>query len=638
MRKKIISGIVFFVICMVGCLVYEMYIHSLAASIGKYHTGEVVRLVAKLSYERLRDEPELEQSTDAHRLTLNTLEVQEKLADAVNVKLFGQANLIHITDRKGNEILPLHQDDVMWQMLLQNFQEKIVRKNADGYLYPEGHTRRVILNAEEYYLSYAPIGIKNWYVMALVPVKVASFYLVQVVRTTIIFLVFLLLLGGIIVWRIISEKLKNEAMVYKLAYEDDVTGLHNRNYFFKKVDKAKTTSSETGWAILVLDINDFKWINTKFNVNTGNLVLAKTAELLEKEFAGEQEVLARMHADKFAILKKCKDLEELENYAKHILGRLQTLEVGNLKLFLRGTIGAACFSGGETEESHLLVDRANEARRNIKDKKETEYALYDEKLLLLQQEENALKEDLISAISQEEFVVYYQPKVNARTGQVVGAEALVRWEHSTRGMVSPARFIPLAEANGLVWQITQIVFERVCADYRRWTDAGIAVPSISINLSVLDIYQEELLPRLQQIMTKYQVPAGTLEAEITETSVMHDLSGAMVVLGELKALGLKIDIDDFGTGYSALSYLQTDLFDVLKLDRSFLLRREHYKEQGEKLIRSIIAMANSLGLHIVCEGAETKEQVEFLQSCGCDIIQGYYFSKPLPEVAFVKLL
>lgn len=470
-------------------------------------------------------------------------------------------------------------------------------------------------------------------------VTTGSYEMIEALQLSFILVGAMALILGIVALYIIYENDYKENQLYKIAYEDDLTCLGNKNSFFAEMGKLATSKKNVPvWCLLLFDIHNFKWVNDSFGLATGNRVLGEIGKLLASKYTQNEELVMRLTADKFLVLKPLLDWQEPRAYAESILTKISKITIDATELNLKACVGGVLFQAQSVTDGHTVLDAATKAKDKAAKQLDDPVVFYNEEIIGKYKEENLLLEDLKIALQQGQLEVFYQPKYNPYLNQIMGAEALVRWKHPIRGYVLPREFIPLAESKGLIWEITKVVFTKVCSDIRQWRQAGLSIVPVSVNLSTHDLFQAELFAYLLENLNVYEIRPGDIELEVTETGIMHDLPRAISLLRKLKDLGFKLDIDDFGTGYSALSYLQVGVFDIIKLDRSFILQRDKYKEEGEKLITSILALGKNLGLKCICEGAETQEQVEFLKKAGCDGIQGYYFAKPMPEPDFVKLL
>lgn len=434
-------------------------------------------------------------------------------------------------------------------------------------------------------------------------VTTGSYEMIEALQLSFILVGAMALILGIVALYIIYENDYKENQLYKIAYEDDLTCLGNKNSFFAEMGKLATSKKNVPvWCLLLFDIHNFKWVNDSFGLATGNRVLGEIGKLLASEYTQNEELVMRLTADKFLVLKPLLDWQEPRAYAESILTKISKITIDATELNLKACVGGVLFQAQSVTDGHTVLDAATKAKDKAAKQLDDPVVFYNEEIIGKYKEENLLLEDLKIALQQGQLEVFYQPKYNPYLNQIMGAEALVRWKHPIRGYVLPREFIPLAESKGLIWEITKVVFTKVCSDIRQWRQAGLSIVPVSVNLSTHDLFQAELFAYLLENLNVYEIRPGDIELEVTETGIMHDLPRAISLLRKLKDLGFKLDIDDFGTGYSALSYLQVGVFDIIKLDRSFILQRDKYKEEGEKLITSILALGKNLGLKCICEG------------------------------------
>lgn len=282
------------------------------------------------------------------------------------------------------------------------------------------------------------------------------------------------------------------------------------------------------------------------------------------------------------------------------------------------------------------VNKANMARSVAKGKN-INYAIYNEDVRNKLSEESMILDDIKIALVKNQFEVYYQPKFSLVTGEMIGSEALIRWNHPEHGFISPAVFIPIAEKSKLILKIGRFVCERVCNDIYEWKKQGKKIVPVSVNLSRVELYQPDIVKFINKTIKMYNLSSDFIEIEITETVAINELNILKNVLNELRTYGFSISMDDFGTGYSSISCLRDMPIDILKLDKSFLGGIEH-DERSRNIAKSIVSLAKSLDLVVIIEGVESKEQAELMKQFGCDLVQGFYFARPMPAKNFLDLL
>ncbi|CAI6081179.1 EAL domain-containing protein [Cohnella sp. JJ-181] len=431
--------------------------------------------------------------------------------------------------------------------------------------------------------------------------------------------------------RDITEEKSKEEHIRKMAYEDDLTGLPNRRMWQERLTSA---ASELGkhrncFAIMVLDIDRFKLINDSLGHQYGDQFLKDVSERIAQALEGSGAELARLGGDEFAILvmDAC-SREDLSALAEDIVHQIQRpYPLHHQDYYVTASIGiAVCPEHGQQPDQ--LLRHADLAMYEIKKQGKNGYRFYQPELNDRLEERLELERDFRQALPRNELELYYQPQVRSSDGVMIGVEALVRWNHPRKGMISPGVFIPLAEEIALVGALGDWVLRQACRQMREWHQAGGPLVPISVNLSSQQFYQSNLDEHIAGILTECGLAPQYLDLEITE-SMMMDVDVSTQILNRLSALGVRISLDDFGTGYSSLSYLKHFPIHKLKIDRSFIQDITE-SESDRAIVATIISMAEHLKLDIIAEGIETKEQLDILRAQSCREIQGYYFSKPLP--------
>ncbi len=412
---------------------------------------------------------------------------------------------------------------------------------------------------------------------------------------------------------------------------DDLTRLISRKFFCREIEKILKKNPQPDYAVFFFDTVKFKAVNDIFGYEEGDEFLKYIAGILT---SGRLPIACacRVSADKFAFLADI-GVRNAEDIAKELIA-----EVKKYKISFEIIINVGVYTEPRKESSgEVMLDKARLAQATIKGSYTQNIAFFDEKLRSQVISEQEIFADMNVALSEEQFLVYYQPQYNHSTGMLVGAEALVRWQHPKRGMISPARFIPIFEKNGFITKLDFYVFEKVAAFLKKSFDNGYSVVPISVNFSKYDIFSQGFVEKLEEIRCKYGVGAKYLRIEITESVLIGNNNAVNDVIRKLRACGYIIEMDDFGTGYSSLNVLKDLDFDVIKLDMLFL-KDDGKNNRGGTILSSVVNMAKWLHLPIIAEGVETVEQADFLQSIGCNYIQGYLYSKPLPEEEYIALI
>ncbi len=436
----------------------------------------------------------------------------------------------------------------------------------------------------------------------------------------------------------LSSAERADALFRKASF-DDLTGLPNRQLLNERlgdmIDAARHEKYSGG--ILYLDLDRFKEINDAYGHSVGDIVLSQAAERVRSEVR-DDDLVARLGGDEFVIvLPRIAGNERLKATASRILTRMSELfSVFGVNHFVGASIGIALFpDDGDSVET--LLKNADSAMYRAKEAGRSRFEFYNVALNAESRRKIELERDLRAACHAEELDVYYQPLFSLENGVISGAEALLRWEHSEHGFVSPREFVPLAEGSDLIVRIGRWVVEQACADLRRILDAKLHPGPVSINVSARQLGDPGFVNDVIESLQRHAIHPCYLQLEVTETTVAQNRDIAIDILKRLRNHGIRIAIDDFGTGYSSLSYLQNLPFDVIKIDKSFvdLIGKD---ESSDNICRTIIRMARELGKASIAEGVEEEAQVEFLEANGCDIVQGYHYSRPLPMDEFFKFI
>jgi diguanylate cyclase (GGDEF)-like protein/PAS domain S-box-containing protein len=437
----------------------------------------------------------------------------------------------------------------------------------------------------------------------------------------------------------ISKHKRAEETIRHLTYYDPVTRLPNRYLFQDRIGQALERARRTDRkvALVLVSLDRFKTVNETLGHQVGDALLREVAQRLSNSVRAEDTV-SRLRGDTF-----CCVLTELVHGhdANPVINRIldcfgQPFLVSGHELFVTTSLGIALFPLDGTEIDDL-IQKAETAMNRSKERSENVYHFYTPEMNANSMERLRLETDLRKGIGRGELVLYYQPKVEAGSGKLVGAEALVRWRHPEYGMVPPARFIPIAEDTGLILPVGAQVLRDACHQVKLWRAQGLAPVKVAVNLSAHQFRQPDLVESIARILEEAEVPAELIELELTESAVMRNADAAVQTLIKLHNTGLSIAIDDFGTGYSSLSYLKKFPLDRLKIDRSFV-QDLGTNQAGEEIVGAIIAMAHSLKMSVIAEGVETTQQLDMLRDLHCDEIQGFYFSRPVPAEDFGEII
>jgi diguanylate cyclase (GGDEF)-like protein len=438
-----------------------------------------------------------------------------------------------------------------------------------------------------------------------------------------------------------ARKRAQNELDYRTSY-DTLTGLPNRAMFIDRSEQALVHASRHNRqaAVLLLDLDRFKAINENFGRAAGDAVLFELAQRMTLALR-EGDTVARLSVDEFGVL--INDLAQTDDVLPLAQKLLQAVALpvpfkidGTTELFVTGSAGISIYprDGNSAED---LLKAADTAMHNAKSLGGNAFNFFAEEMNQRLSTRIVLEGALRRALEQGELQVHYQPKVSLLSGEIVGAEALVRWPHPDQGMISPVDFIPLAEETGLIVPLGEWVLNTACAQIRQWEDAQLPVPPIAVNLSARQFLQPNLIAMIRAALDAHQLAPRLLEVEITESTAMVNIDKAISILHALKALGITISLDDFGTGYSSLSYLKRFPINHLKIDRAFV--RDITTDPDDALIcKAVIGLAHNLKMSVIAEGVETEGQMNYLRQHHCDEMQGYYFSRPLPAEEFAALL
>ncbi len=418
------------------------------------------------------------------------------------------------------------------------------------------------------------------------------------------------------------------AELQAMIFEDGLTALPSRTFLLQKLAEL-LQSGESSFAVVCLDCDQFKLVNGSFGHVIGNQLLIAIAERLRQHLR-PGDVLARMGEDEFCfLLHQIEDAVALEPFIQTILRSFNApFSLVNCEIFMTACIGISLSNDAAGQSEELLQD-ADTAMYQAKLRGKGSYQIFDRQMHLAMFNRLILENDLQRALEQQEFVLYYQPIVHLQTQKLAGFEALLRWQHPERGMVSPGEFIPCMETTGLIVPVGMLVLKQACQQLRSWQQQGWTEITMSVNLSVRQFACPTLLADIDRVLSETAINPGYLKLEITESAIMDNAEMAIALTKELRSRQIQISIDDFGTGYCSLGYLHHFPVDTLKIDRCFV-NQIQTGNRNYQVVNTIIALSNQLELAVIAEGIETTQQLEWLQQLGCQFGQGYLFSKPLP--------
>lgn len=520
--------------------------------------------------------------------------------------------------------------------------EEIREKKKSGtYIYKDDSTTSTLI--------YSPLKYNDWYLFSIVPSYILPKRTTTFVHLTIFICVTVgtLLLVFIIFFSLLQ--VHNQKQLQNLAYIDPLTQNGNQNWFTKKAIELIANNPSTKYAIVSIDIEHFKIINDRFGRDSGDRALKEIYKWLCINLESG-EIACRSLSDNFKLLIKYHNDQLCEERLKKIskdINAYNDQKKDDEKFFIRLICGVCPVeetiekSTIDSQKYNLLAcyDRAAVAMKTTKPIKDyyLKIGFFNEDYLTILRSQKIIENRMKSALQNNEFHVYFQPKYNIKQDKIAGAEALVRWADPTRGLIPPDEFIPLFENNGFILNLDLYVFEQTCHVLRQWLDNKITPVTISVNLSRAYISDFGFLGQFEQIRQKYDVPSKYIELELTETVVFENMTILTDIINLIHDLGYTCSIDDFGSGYSSLNILKSIPVDTIKLDKAFFCGENSDTLKSDNIVKSVIDLAKKLNMKTVSEGIEYDDQVQFLKNTDCDMIQGFYYSRPIPISDFEKL-
>jgi len=440
--------------------------------------------------------------------------------------------------------------------------------------------------------------------------------------------------GTVVLYTDITTLKHREKQIQHLALHDGLTGLPNRRMFNERVEQALARAGKRGLtvAVMCLDVDHFKNVNDSLGHLAGDALLKCISERA-RECLREEDTVARLGSDEFGIVVASADAFE---HATQVASRLLTtlgrpMEFNGNQVVSGISIGIAT-SSGEEEGAEQLIKNADLALNRAKTDGRGTFRFFEAEMDARVLARSALEVDLRQALTKDQFVLHYQPEVDIETHEIVGFEALVRWQHPDLGVVAPSEFIPLAEETGVIMRLGEWVLRQACLDAKRWPDSV----RVSVNVSPAQFRNPGLARLVAEVLDQTTLPPERLELEITESLLLRDIDGNLATLQKLKALGIRVAMDDFGTGYSSLSNLRAFPFDKIKIDRSFI-KSVHVNDQAAAIVRSVLGLGRALSLPVLAEGVETAAEFEFLVNEDCNEAQGFLLGRPAAIETFAAL-
>ena len=580
-------------------------------------------------------------SIENEKIAILLIVKTESYKDTFSNKVFEGKGFSYIVNKDGTIIVSANTDketgnliENIEQMLVGSSRERFeANKNTiqDNIKNEVSGSRTLRTTDGQYYMVYEPIGANDWSITTFIPSKAIAGEANRALLTTFILaIIVIFIILSICIYIVISNN-KKQKQLFEYAYIDSITKKGNIYYFRKKgqemLDKEKSKENQY---LLVLDINKFKMINKAYGYKTGDTILNGIGEELE-QILGKQSLICRYSNDYFAVLFEY--AEDIRKIVNTLVKNIENLKIDSNVYNLSVNMGIYKLTDADTNIS-VAMDKAIIAHSASKGDVFDKFHIYDEKMEKELEKESKIEQEMYQALMNNEFKVYYQPKVYVQDEKLYGAEALVRWEHDGK-MVPPSEFVPLFEKNKFILKLDVYVFEQVCSDMKKWKEKYGKEPVISVNVSREHFLDEHFLEKYMLIATKNGINTNKIDLEITESATVEAGIDIIEIMNKMKKLGFLISIDDFGTGYSSLSTLQDMPADILKIDKSFV---DRIGKNEKNMIDYILTMAKELKLTTIAEGVETKEQRDYLLEKGCDIIQGYYYAKPMPEEDFEEYM
>lgn len=569
----------------------------------------------------------------------------DNFIDKVSESVFDDEGYSIVVNDEGTIIIPAYnissKDSNGRYIIDQMYEEAFSKDVLSGLLRAADEDvneceRFPILGVSYVACSTALKGYSNVYVVSVVEENAAYGKNSSLSNVIIIFIVvaaLVIALQGILYMN--SKKKKKNEIEDAINY-DELTGLPTKPYH-KEIVQELIKKGHNTYAYAVCDVSGFKFLNSTFGYEYGNNALKYIAHVLSNSITRD-ETVSRTSGDHFAMLLKYDNVDELVERLENLLTRCADIPENE-----SGRAGKVVFTCGvyiitDDEDINRIRARANVARKGIKKSMTNQIAFYSEEDFNKDIEVHELEGDLVSAIKNNELVVYLQPKYGISNEKITGAEALIRWMHPTKGLIGPNIFIPIAEVNGFVKEIDYFVFETVCKKLKEWEEMGKKLIPVSVNFSRIHLNEENFVGKLIQIVKQHELKPEYLEIELTETAVYDEMDKLLNVMHLIKEAGFGLSMDDFGSGYSSLHLLREMPVDVLKLDKGFLDDCGSENSREKKVISHVISMAKDLEISVLAEGVETEAQKMFLEEANCDMIQGYYYARPMAIDDFEKYL
>ncbi len=564
------------------------------------------------------------------------------LTNLLYIDFFEGNGCYYITDKNGNIIITSAKEGDYTENIYDSIIKSDKRNNSSAedikYNIDNGIQKQFsYYNNGKKYMYYLPLNINDWYIFNEVNENVIAAGKNNIMHITyVLFILDTFVFAVVLMCFIKNEKSKN-LRLREIAYVDPLTGGYTYQRFIEQARESIDKNSGENIAFAVMDIDGFKFINELYGYDVGDEVLKYIWQTFLNEINAHKEVFARKNADRFVALLYYDTKDQLRDRLKEINAKVQNCYIRKSKGYiLRPKMGIYLIEN-KKDSLESMYNYAIMAYSTIKTNKDDDIAFYSTEYSERIIQNKFIEDEMEYAYENKEFMVYYQPKYDALTKRMTGAEALVRWKkHSTGELVSPGIFIPIAEKNGFVIRLDEYVFKEVCIYQKRILSRGTEPVPVSVNVSQKHFYNDDFVKNYVRILNEVGIDSKYIQIEITESAMFENRKKLCSIMDELHDNGFKILMDDFGTGYSSLMMLKSISVDIMKLDKSFV--DDYNDKKGEIIIRHVVQLAKQMDISIIAEGVETQDQYIFLRDLGCDHIQGYYFARPMPEQEYTKLL
>lgn len=494
----------------------------------------------------------------------------------------------------------------------------------------------IMLNGIEKYIYYTPLNINDWYILTVVPKTVVTKYTTQILICCYLFIVFCLIVFFYLLHTAIKAKATGQKQLEEMAYVDSLTGGMSYTKFVFEAEKTLKDNPDENYALINLDINNFQYINDFFGDDEGDRALKFLWSAIYKRLE-EKELCSRIFDDHFVALITYENTKSLDNACADFFNSLKLYSPAGGIYNMTVSVGIYLVDDRDMNINSML-NRARTTQKHLKGQSsQSQYAIYSSKQRDDIMMQKTIENRFDDAIKNKEFKVYFQPKFNINANKFDGAEALVRWQKPNGTIISPGMFIPLFEKNGDIVKLDKYVLEETCAKIRKWLDLGYDVSPISVNVSLLQLLDENFVEDHIKTVEKYGIPLNLIEIEFTESILAENESLLISLTKQCKKHGIKVLLDDFGSGYSSLNMLNLLPCDIVKLDKRFVDKLET-DDKSKAIVLSAISLAHTLQMSVTAEGVETKNQYDLLKEMHCDKIQGFYCAKPMPEDDYENLI